>query len=334
MKTCPKFQYLLILPRLRVQNANAISSPLTHGFPSITAFLGLMWALQRKTSHAGLDLVFKATGVVCHDYQEQVYNYDFVKRFRLQRHPVETNGKTAPIIEEGRIHLDISLVFAVTSHRWSQEPIKRDADMAIVTELLARMRIASGTLLPARKPEHPRYRSQIIDLTGTYEDRQTVFKSTRRHLLPGFTLVSRADLIETRLAELQTENTNATRFDAWLSFSRQEWSYQAGAHEEKGRWQPASRKGQGWVVPIPVGYAALDGLHGAGSVANARDLGVPFCFVESLYSLGQWISPHRVHEAKDLLWYADRRPETGAYLCRNDYRRDSEDMELFYDDDY
>ena len=48
MSTCPDFTHLLVLPRLRVQNANAISSPLTHGFPSMTAFLGLMWALERK----------------------------------------------------------------------------------------------------------------------------------------------------------------------------------------------------------------------------------------------------------------------------------------------
>ncbi|MEZ5650859.1 MAG: type I-F CRISPR-associated protein Csy2 [Burkholderiaceae bacterium] len=41
----PRFNRLLVLPRLRVQNANAISSPLTHGFSSITALLGLTWAL-------------------------------------------------------------------------------------------------------------------------------------------------------------------------------------------------------------------------------------------------------------------------------------------------
>lgn len=40
MSTLPNSDGLLILPRLRVQNANAISSPLTHGFPSMTAFLG------------------------------------------------------------------------------------------------------------------------------------------------------------------------------------------------------------------------------------------------------------------------------------------------------
>ena len=36
---------LLLVPHLQVQNANAISSPMTWGFPSITAFVGLMAAL-------------------------------------------------------------------------------------------------------------------------------------------------------------------------------------------------------------------------------------------------------------------------------------------------
>ena len=40
MSALPPSPALLVLPRLRIQNANAISSPLTHGFPSMTAFLG------------------------------------------------------------------------------------------------------------------------------------------------------------------------------------------------------------------------------------------------------------------------------------------------------
>ena len=39
---------LLLLPHLRVQNANAISSPLTWGFPAPTAFLGFVHALERR----------------------------------------------------------------------------------------------------------------------------------------------------------------------------------------------------------------------------------------------------------------------------------------------
>ena len=71
MIQCPEFTHLLALPRLRVQNANAISSPLTHGFPAMTAFLGLMWALERKTYAAGLQhLEFNAVGVISHGWQE------------------------------------------------------------------------------------------------------------------------------------------------------------------------------------------------------------------------------------------------------------------------
>jgi len=213
MKARPSFDYLLILPRLRIQNANAISSPLTHGFPSITAFLGLMWALQRQTNRAGLDLDFKAVGVVCHDYQEQVTDDGYVKTFRLPRHPVEASGKTAPIIEEGRIHLDISLVFAITSQRWNKEPSVREADAATVGEILPQLRIASGTLLPPRNWGNPRYRPKIVELTGTPKDQQVLFSKARRHLLPGFALVSRPDLLEARLAELQAERTNATALE-------------------------------------------------------------------------------------------------------------------------
>ena len=44
---------LLLVPHLQVQNANAISSPMTWGFPSITAFVGLMAALERDANLSG-----------------------------------------------------------------------------------------------------------------------------------------------------------------------------------------------------------------------------------------------------------------------------------------
>ena len=57
-------QAILVLPHLRIQNANAIASPLTHGFPSITAFTGVMWALERKLAQAGVPLQLHGVGVV------------------------------------------------------------------------------------------------------------------------------------------------------------------------------------------------------------------------------------------------------------------------------
>ncbi len=40
--------YILKLPHIKIQNANALSSPYTIGFPAMTAWLGFMHALERK----------------------------------------------------------------------------------------------------------------------------------------------------------------------------------------------------------------------------------------------------------------------------------------------
>ncbi|MGB3394544.1 MAG: type I-F CRISPR-associated protein Csy2 [Stenotrophomonas sp.] len=317
MKACPAFDHLLVLPHLHIQNANAISSPLTHGFPSMTAFLGLMWALQRKAHSAGLDLHFKAVGVVCHDHQEQATQGGFVNAFHLTRNPVGKNGSTAAIVEEGRIHLELSLLLAADSPRWSQQPENRDADLATLADLLACMRIAGGSVLPPPQPWRFRYRPWAIDLTGTAQDRHQVFRKARMRLLPGFTLVSRDDCLQQRLAELRQTSPDASQLDAWLSLTRINWHWAQGK-DGKGKWHN-DRTGNGWLVPIPVGYGALGELQPAGSVANARDASTPFRFVESLYSLGEWTSPHRLTSAEQPLWYTDSQPDTGLYRCRNDY---------------
>ncbi|MFD1693537.1 type I-F CRISPR-associated protein Csy2 [Azotobacter chroococcum] len=169
-------------------------------------------------------------------------------------------------------------------------------------------------------------------MTGTEDDRQAEFRKARMRLLPGFVLVSREDRLETRLAELQAETPAATRLDAWLSLSRINWRYQPAEKDGKGEWLD-DRKGQGWIVPIPVGYGALGNLHEPGSVANARDATTPFRFVESLYSVGEWLSPHRLYSPQQLLWYADSQPDDGLYRCRNDYRPAADAFEQLYDFD-
>ena len=73
-------------------------------------------------------------------------------------------------------------------------------------------------------------------------------------------------------------------------------------------------------MPIPVGYTALTAPHPAGSVRNARDATVPLRFVESVYSLGEWISPHRLQSLHQLLWQAETNEAQGLYRCRNGYR--------------
>ena len=87
--------------------------------------------------------------------------------------------------------------------------------------------------------------------------------------------------------------------------------------DAKAEWK--HNRTQGWIVPIPVGYGALSPLHPAGAVARARDTTTPFRFVESIYSIGQWIGPHRLDDVSQMLWYAEYDEENGVYNCCNDY---------------
>ncbi|WP_434155762.1 type I-F CRISPR-associated protein Csy2 [Pseudomonas sp. JZ134] len=311
MSKCPHFDHLLIIPRLQVQNANAVSSPLTHGFPSITAFLGLMWALERKTQAAGLDLQFNAVGVVAHQHQELITHDNFVNTFRLTRNPIDKNGSTAAIVEEGRIHLEISLVFAI------QSPSLTESDQAIakqVRELLMSMRIAGGTLIPSAAPRG-RQVPYIVAQTGDESGQKQEFSRAKLRLLPGFALVERSDLLAQRHAALLESNPETSALDAWLSLSRVNWQYDT----DKADWRN-DRQGLGWVVPIPIGYGALTEVQAPGTVAHARDSHTPFRFVESLYSIGEWVSPHRLDLAQQLLWYADTEADKGHYRCRNDFK--------------
>lgn len=334
MTRAPSFNQFLILPHIRVQHANAVSSPLTHGFPSITAFTGLMWALERKCRSEGMDVSFRAVGVICHDHDEQVAGNRYVKSLRLTRNPVSKDGSTAAIVEEGRIHLELSLIFAVHSDRWLAESATQAADADRIHELLSGMRIAGGSVLPGRSHAlSQRTRPRVVDLTGSQKEREDVFRCACMRLLPGFALVSREDLLESRWNEMRASEPSATRLDAWLSLVRTNWRYHESVGEpvqadRKGEWRH-DRAGLGWLRPIPVGYGALSPLHEAGTVANARDATTRFRFVESVYSVGQWVSPHRLHDAMDLLWY----PETGPdlYRCRNDYRAHAVPAEFDFD---
>lgn len=322
MNTLPHSDGLLILPRLRVQNANAISSPLTHGFPSMTAFLGLMWALARKLEAHDLPLAFNSVGVICHDFDEQVTEGGYVKAFRLTRNPVDKDGGSAAIVEEGRMHMEITLIFGISGGFVELDEHTHDVIAQTVAFELAGMRIAGGSVLPSGDW---RTRPALLRFGDDAEDVHRRFRHLRRRWLPGFALVCRDDLLHARLDQLREAAPETTALDALLDLSRFNWrpvrpdaeSDGASATTAKVEWKPEPRPG--WIVPIPVGFGALSELLPAGEVQSARDRDTPFRFVESLYSIGQWISPHRLDNAEQLLWYASTDPSAGLYRCRNDF---------------
>ena len=111
-----RFEAVLLLPRLRVQNANAISSPLTWGFPPPSAFTGFAHALQRRLNGQGLDLRFGSVGMACHQFEPQTFQPPgrYTQVFNLTRNPLDKDGNTQAIVEEGRTHMEVSLLITVS----------------------------------------------------------------------------------------------------------------------------------------------------------------------------------------------------------------------------
>lgn len=310
----PDIDALLHLPHLSVQNANAITGPHSWGHPGPTHFTGLMTALERKLgAESGLQCV--GVGVINHGYQMQT-NGDYVQRFNLSRNPVSKDGSTAAIVEEGRIHLRLSLVFALQLNAACKAASDEVLDDLAVqaSRALESLRIAGGSVLPSRSALKPR----LTMLADDEEERAKQFRRLRRYLMPGYVLVARDDLLHRHLATLQQDNPDACLLDAWLDQSR--LNHRPTLDEEGHTvWQHQRGSGNGWIVPLPVGYGAISDLYEAGEVANCRDDTTPVRFVESLYSLGEWLSPHRLTDYRQLFWYPTHDLESGVYRCCNDY---------------
>lgn len=311
---------LLVLPRLRVQNANAISSSMTWGFPSITAFTGLMTALERRLG-AKAGITFNSVGVICHGFEAQVTQGGYTRSFHLTRNPVLQDGSTAAIVEEGRVHLDITLVFEVKLAQHYGDDAARAELAAEIGDMVAGMRIAGGSVMPPLSvgPSPRRGLPQFTLLGDKAEDRAKTFKRLSRRWLPGFALVLRDDVLQTRFEQLRETTPTTTLLDAWLDLSRINHRATQG-DDGTVTWQIDKR--EGWLVPIPVGYAALTPTpHPAGAVAGARNPKVSFQFVESVYSIGQWISPHRLDNIQELMWRPTYDAALGLYRCVNDCKK-------------
>lgn len=324
---------ILVLPHLVVQNANAVASPMTHGFPSVTAFMGFMWALERKLNECGIPLHFHGVGFVCHHSQEHASG-KYEKTFHLTRNPLKSNEKSASIVPNGRMHLEVTIVFSA-SERLAPGQTRRltqgntselEGWAREVAAVVQTMRLAGGSVMPSQTRSDKSNSPWLGVLPDDGGERERRFRTWRRRWLPGFVLVGRDDLLQQRMNELRDQGGSPTLLDAWLHASR--FNYRPLCDEAEGRklgdgmvkWgDPYREKGSGWIVPIPVGYAALTEEQAAGSVKNARDSTVPFRFVESIHSLGEWIGPHHLERLEDMLWFSEVDEEKGTYRCRSGY---------------
>ena len=324
-----EYSCAVVLPHLYVQNANAVSSPMTWGFPAMSAFAGFAHALERKLRADGKDVYLHGVAVVCHKAEPLLVDGpSYAPRgFRLTRNPPshelqslkdgpKGSFATPAIVEEGRMHLTISIVLTVSGpDAPRQENDEAQAFASNQLTLALGMRIAGGSVVPPgialRKPRSAR---AFVWNSGSKE---VVQKKLTRMLMPGFALIGRAVVLAERLAEMREAKPDATALDALLDLCALHIDPAPEPNKDgKYSWN-AKRRRPGFLVPIPLGFAAISETYPPGSVKNARDSAVPFRFVESVLSLGEWRSPHRINDLEDMLWRYRSAPDSGTYLISN-----------------
>lgn len=283
----------LIIPQIKIHNANALSSPYTIGFPAMTAWLGGVHALQRKLGAAQFkELVFTRSAVACHSIDLQTYKGrgDYVHSIIGTGNPLDKNGERPSFIEEARCHLTVSLVL-------EYEGVDQDdaeAFLAAVKTQLSTLKLAGGDILDFKTPE-------LLKVDGDAE----LAKLTRK-LMPSHVLKERRDLM---IEAMQNQGGNIDAIGAlldYLTVQHRSETDEAGQTE----WT-AKRKTAGWIVPIATGFHGIGVL---GKAGNQRDPDTPHRFAESLVTLGEFVMPYRIKRLDDLLWHSRYDAENNLYL--------------------
>ncbi|MFC1851708.1 type I-F CRISPR-associated protein Csy2 [candidate division CSSED10-310 bacterium] len=294
---------VLLLPHIRVQNANALSSPFTIGFPAMTAWLGAVHALQRRLN--AVDLVnvnFCGVAVISHDIelQTKIGKGDFVHSIVVPKRPPSTRkeltgfiaGSAPSFIEHARCHLDVSLLIEYVG-------INKDDEQAFIEQvthhLNTSMKIAGGDILSFQKPMLYRVEEGI----------DTELQKLIRKLMPGYAIVERRDLL------IEAMEQGRDVIDAMLDYLAVH--YHCERDDEGNVTWTSSRKTSGWIVPIATGFHGITEL---GHAINQRDPDIPHRFAESVVTLGEFCMPHLIHSLDDILWHYRTDMENNLYLCQ------------------
>ena len=289
-------RHFLLIPHLKLHNANAMSSPYTIGFPAMTAWLGAVHALQRKLNQQDCDLNLSKVAVSCHDFNLQTYKGrgDFVHSIVGTANPLDKHGNRSALLEEARCHLDVSLLIEVESLTNK----KREHLLEIVQGIVASMKFASGDVLSVKN-------CSVLDFDED-ENQEKQLRPILNKLMLGHVLIERRDLVLTSMQE------GKDALDSVLDYLKVTHS---STQDEEGKvtWT-SKRKAQGWLVPIAVGFQGISGL---GQAKNQRDDNTPHRFAESVLTLGEFVMPFRIESIDQLLWQYHIDLENDLYLCQN-----------------
>ncbi|WAJ71260.1 type I-F CRISPR-associated protein Csy2 [Catenovulum adriaticum] len=311
---------LLLLPHIKVHNANALSSPFTIGFPAMTAWLGAVHALQRKLNTQGCsDIQFNSVAVISHQFELQTYKgaEDNVNSIIIAKRPSFTkkeltkfnSGKAPTFIEEARCHLDVSLVLEYTGIEKDDESEVREK---IAHLLNSNMKMAGGDILTFKAPQFFKVEN------GNTTD----LNALTRKLMPGYALIERRDLMTEAMAAGQ-DAMDALLDNLVIHHHCEKVADEM--NEEKVVWTSKRKNNKGWIVPIATGFHGLTEL---GEAKNQRDPNTPHRFAESVVTLGEFKMPHSIKLIDEILWRYQTDQTNNLYLCAQTQKNIQTEQEI------
>lgn len=285
----------LLIPHIKIHNANAMSSPYTIGFPAMTAWLGAVHALQRYVQQQGFsDARFLKVGISCHAFNLQTYKGrgDFVSSIVGTSNPLDKDGNRPAFIEEARCHLTVSLLVEYDGVR----KVKLDDFITLINQHLPRFKMASGDTLSV-KP--------IQALTLDEDNYSQQLKTITNKLMLGHVLIERRDLM------IKSMNNGKDALDALLDHLK--LMHRAKQDADGNVTWTTERLEKGWLVPIAVGFQGISDLAIA---KNQRDSTTPHRFAESVITLGEFVMPYRIDNIDQMLWQYHVDQTQNLYLCQ------------------
>ena len=295
----------LLIPHIRIHNANAMSSPYSIGFPAMTAWLGAVHALQRKLQQLPdfENLCLSKVGISCHQLEVQTHRSkgDFVSSIIGTGNPLDKDGSRPSFIEEARCHVTVSLLIEMSE----SDPEWEESLPIAIAPMLRQMKMAAGDVLSFREP-------QVLYLE---EGNASKLKMLMQRLMLGHVLVERRQLLQ----DYVNQNPEQDVLHALLAHLHIRHRVAVDANQEaiaignnQYLWE-ASRLQAGWLVPIAVGFQGISPL---GLAQNQRDANTPHRFAESVLTLGEFVMPYRIERIDDMLWHYHVDAEQDLYVCQ------------------
>lgn len=301
----------LMIPHLHILNANAASTPYTAGFPAMTAWLGLVHALQRRVQQ-GSELRrvrLPRLAVACHGFAMQEFKDkgNYYGSLIGTANPLKKSKKTGeferpPFVEEARCHLEVSLLAEVEGLSGNEKEVFEQ----IVRQELPRLRAAGGDIvLQAGDEKHWK-------MITVNDDDERAERSLKAKLMPGYVLIDRPDLLRSEEGDT---------LDRLLAALQVQYNAEKDEDGKMIGWQRKKVTADGWLVPIAVGFRDLSGKI---KVKEQRSYDYEHHFVEPLVSVGEFVMPYHCQSIDEMMWEYDYNEAEGLYLCRNDDKHEEE----------